>query len=398
MKLATITPSISLLLALALPACGNKDSDTTSAKDVAKAAATPEAKADDPAKADGEAEAKADDAAEAKADDAAEAKADEGTDAEAGAAEAGAAEAGTAEAGAAEAGAAEAGAAEAGDEAAAEDGGDEVQQDPGSTVRLSSLYWASPVDGKTGIDIIDVAIEGEIDPVMSLAEANDSPDGFERALPASAKLPKGFAVGNEWIVATTAGEKRGKAVAFGASGGASESHFTVVLDAEATGLVARAKDWNGKVPTLREVKGVELARGEKLREAIWPSIVAAAEGDAKSRLRRPLVWKGALVAVEGKFPEGFTHLVSIMPDPDGDIGEDQPTGLVLADATGRVKVVFPPRMSIDSYEAHYLVDLEGDGQDEVVLDSSYYEGSYTLLMAWNSRGEMLARTLTGDGA
>jgi hypothetical protein len=46
----------------------------------------------------------------------------------------------------------------------------------------------------------------------------------------------------------------------------------------------------------------------------------------------------------------------------------------------------------------YLVDLEGDGQDEVVYDSSYYEGSYSLVMTWDAAGKAVQRTLSGDGA
>ena len=44
------------------------------------------------------------------------------------------------------------------------------------------------------------------------------------------------------------------------------------------------------------------------------------------------------------------------------------------------------------------MDLEGDGVDEVILDDTYYEGGYTVLMTWTAAGKAETRTLTGDGA
>ena len=81
-------------------------------------------------------------------------------------------------------------------------------------------------------------------------------------------------------------------------------------------------------------------------------------------------------------------------------GEDSNTGkpVDVWGTKGRVEAILAPSMTIDSYSLDLLVDLEGDGQDEVIWQSSYYEGSYSQVMAWDAAGELLSRTLTGDGA
>ncbi|MCA9708471.1 MAG: hypothetical protein KDK70_21655 [Myxococcales bacterium] len=272
----------------------------------------------------------------------------------------------------------------------------------GEAVDATTLYWADAGNGRATIDMIDVAGPAEgPDPVMTLADAHDHPNGVDAVLPAGVTLPPGFAVGDPWIVMTTEGERRGKAVAFGAMGGASESHFVVALDVEASGLAVRARDWSRPVPRLREAKALELAHGpgKALWKAIRPGVLAAAKGKAKGVLERGRLSAEHVTVVEGSFHGGFTHLVALLlqPKPDA-IGDDHVAGLLLADATGRVEAVFPPDMTIDAYEVRYLVDLEGDGQDEVVWKSSYYEGSYSMFMAWDAAGVMKNRTLTGDGA
>jgi hypothetical protein len=266
-------------------------------------------------------------------------------------------------------------------------------------VELSALYWAEAVEGKSSIDLIDL---GEGEEVMALAEAHEHPDGISATLPATAELPAGFAVGDEWVVATATGERHGKAVAFGAMGGASEVHFIVVLDTAAEGLAARAGAWKGPIPTLRDAKPVVMTKGsgKALLGSIEAGILAAADPDAKAALSRKPIAAKHLTAVEGRFPGGFTHLVAMARPlaPENDIGSEHVAALLLVDATGRVEAIDAPHLSIDRAEVAHLVDLEGDGVDEVIYDSSYYEGSYRLLLTWDAAGKAVRRTLGGDGA
>jgi hypothetical protein len=266
----------------------------------------------------------------------------------------------------------------------------------------SALYWASTSETvvRSTIDLIDLP-DGEM--IMALAEAHEHPDGINATLPKTAKLPAGFAVGDEWVVATTVGERRGKAVAFGATGGASEVQFVVVIDAAGTGLAARASAWTGPIPTLRAPKVIDLAkdeRGKELFRRLEPAIVAATDPSALAALKGKRLVAEHLTVVEGRFPNGSTYLVSLTrPVADEEeFDSDHVAGLLLADATGRIEAIAVPGMTFDSYEVHYLVDLEGDGIDEVVYDSSYYEGSYRVLITWDAAGKPVQRTLGGDGA
>lgn len=271
---------------------------------------------------------------------------------------------------------------------------------PDAVTPGQGFYWATVAKGtkKTSIDVIDTSGEE----VAALEQASEGGDGIERALSATAKLPAGFALGDPWAVATTAGAKRGKATAFGAYTGASEAHFIVVIDVAAEGLAARPGTWPGKVPKLIKAKRVDTSSGPGLQlvEAILAPIAAAAEPPARRALgRKPLAAKH-LTVFEGRFPGGFTHLVALVRPlaRKDDVGADHVGGLLLADATGKVQSVVRPKLTIDSAEVLYLLDLEDDGIDEVIYDSSYYEGSYRYLLSWDAARKPILRTLAGDGA
>jgi hypothetical protein len=271
---------------------------------------------------------------------------------------------------------------------------------PGAVTPGEGFYWAEVAKGasRTAIDVIDTSGEE----VAALEQASEGGDGIERALSATAKLPAGFAIGDPWAVATTAGAKRGKAVAFGAYTGASEAHFIVVIDTVADGLAARPGTWPGKVPKLIKARQVDTASGpgQQLVEAIMAPIVAASEPAARRALgRKPLEAKH-LTVFEGRFPGGFTHLVALVRPlaRKDDVTANHVGGLLLADATGKVESVVRPKLTIDSEEVLYLLDLEGDGIDEVIYDSSYYEGSFRKLLSWDAARKPVLRTLGGDGA
>lgn len=268
-------------------------------------------------------------------------------------------------------------------------------------VAVSALHWASAREegGRTTIDITDVK---DPEALMKLADEHGQPDGISATFPATAKLPPGFATGDEWVVATTTGEKRGKAIGYGAYGGASEAHFIVVLDALATGLTAKASDWSGPIPSLREVEPIDVATGpgKALLGRIKAPMTKAAEPAAKAALKGKPITAEHVSVIEGRFPNGFTHLVALTRPlaPAEEIGAEHVGGLLLADATGRVEAIVSPTMTINRDTFLFLVDLEGDGIDEVIYDDSYYEGSYTLLLTWTAAGKAEHRSLTGDGA
>jgi len=273
---------------------------------------------------------------------------------------------------------------------------------PGSGAAYARFFWAHSDEGKTVIDMIDVVDpSSKEDIVMAIADPHGHPDGIEQVLPEDVALPPGFARGNEWVIAGIDGEHRGKAVAFGAFLGAGESHFTVVLDGEFSGLAARAGDFPGPVPRLRKVELLDLKQGDgkALFDAIRPALAKAGPPSVRKAMGRKRIGAKDLQVVEGRFGGGMTHLIAVsVALRPRDISADRVSGLLLADATGRLEIVHPLGLSMDAYELRYLVDLEGDGQDEVIWDSFYYEGRYAILTGWDAAGARIDRTLTGDGA
>ena len=57
----------------------------------------------------------------------------------------------------------------------------------------------------------------------------------------------------------------------------------------------------------------------------------------------------------------------------------------------------PPLVSINHYPIERVVDIDGDGIDEFVYRSTYYEGEYFLLLKWDGKAWQVL-TLGGDGA
>jgi hypothetical protein len=64
------------------------------------------------------------------------------------------------------------------------------------------------------------------------------------------------------------------------------------------------------------------------------------------------------------------------------------------DSTGAITWMVAPRRGLSTLTPRYTVDSDGDGQDEVVHDDHYYEGTYTFLLHPDGRQVPLG----GDGA
>ncbi len=101
----------------------------------------------------------------------------------------------------------------------------------------------------------------------------------------------------------------------------------------------------------------------------------------------------------------YARLVSVHMD----LPEEQATALMLTDANFKVSAwVHVPARSIYRFRVLYLVDVDGDGRDEFVIQESYYEGSYTKLGTVRTKptpprsGDRVEivdwETLSGDGA
>ncbi len=150
---------------------------------------------------------------------------------------------------------------------------------------------------------------------------------------------------------------------------------------------------------MREATVRPLAK--QLGAALLPPLRAKLEGELKNRLVDQ-----AVQIAPGIFPEPHAFLVLVRESPlsiylGKGQSEDRLTGLTLAQARGPLSgVLFPPQLRGDSYSIDYLVDIDGDTIDEVLLRSIHHEGphesqSFYLLRWVKSQPELMP--LYGSG-
>jgi len=263
------------------------------------------------------------------------------------------------------------------------------------TRRPDARFWCSRTQDGRAILHIPSLSDAEEEQLWALTKKYDFPDGIRQSFPKDA-FPSWFGFGDDWIVVTTDGVRRGKAVAFGAYSGASAFDLVVVLDVSAEGLAARGDAWPSALPDLREATSLDLRLDDERLNGLRGGLLEVAS-PAASRQLQAQPKKSVAKVVEGNFPGGYTQLVTIGPARDTEDGAV--AGLVLADAAGRVKPVFAPELTIDRFEIPYvIIDIDGNGNAGAIIYLSYYEGSYIHLLDWTGGGEPRARELSGDGA
>lgn len=271
-----------------------------------------------------------------------------------------------------------------------------------AAAELPDVYWAELGPTRSLVDIIDLpAAEGEA--VGALVEQHGTFfEGPYGPVPADdPRVPSRFRVGQTLAVVTERGVVELKIVGFGAAGGASESHFFVVLEglpshAGLRGLVLRPEHAAATAKLTPAVRGrgpgaVPRARVARARRSLLRTLRPF------DRLRLgPELARSHAAAIRGRFPGGAALLVALGPRSND--FDERATTLLLADARGElVRTLQPVERTLEQYRPLYTVDVDGDGIDEVVLESSYYEGAYLHLLHF-SDGEIEVITLTGDGA
>ena len=260
------------------------------------------------------------------------------------------------------------------------------------------------------VDIVDTElVEGsELDHAIdALAAAQQSGTSggdesyFEHAeLPAGhVAIPKGWKVGDTWTLLTPAGTVRRKVKGFAITipGGSGTYHFEVDLGAAPKGAKgpAIATRGSGLAPTLVKPEAVPLATlGEGALAKIRAALPGKAEPEQNETLRAHPPKEKNVRVFAGRFPGGRTHaiFVSIVDD---EMDFTPFSALLFARGDGTIERV-KASDAIGEMRAWAIVDLDGDGVDEIVYEDEYHEGWYLDLLYW--KGERpKTRTLTGDG-
>ncbi|HWB76306.1 MAG TPA: hypothetical protein VG755_15150 [Nannocystaceae bacterium] len=264
-------------------------------------------------------------------------------------------------------------------------------------------------DHAWSVDIVDTQlVEGSalakaIDELAAAHEASpEAEDGyFEHAdLPAGhLAIPKGWKVGDTWTLLTRNGTLTRKAKGFSITipAGSGTYHFDVKLGIAPKGEKgpAIAVRGSGMAPTIAKPEALPLATlGEGALAKIRKAARGKAEPEQNETLRtHPPKAKNVRVFA-GRFPGGRTHaiFVSIVDD---ELELTPFSALLFARADGTIERV-KASDAIGEMRAWAIVDLDGDGLDEIVYEDEYHEGWYLDLLYWQHE-QPKTRTLTGDG-
>lgn len=345
--------------------------------------------------ADGKADAKADRKADAKVD--ADAKADAKADTKA-------------DTKAEESGTDTGGGSDSGDSDSESESGGDAPAKPADDSLFAHLYWSFGDDTTSTVDITDAkAGTGKDDDLWKLMEECDECNGHDKLLdPKDERLPAEYKVGDKWIVVDGNGPHVGTVKGFGIEGGASEGHFYVLLIDFPGGKFPGGLSFPGETPPNPKAKLVEgpkkLPMGAKTKpivKAIGTALETGLDAAGKKALKEHPLTDKAVSLYAPKMPGNATHIAAVsidVPDPDGD--EDMGgyiAGLFLVRDDGTIEVLSGPSHGIDTVAVTHLVDLDGDGFEEIAYTESYYEGEYSYLVHWNGT-KPTTRALGGDGA
>jgi hypothetical protein len=281
----------------------------------------------------------------------------------------------------------------------------EPKPEPTPTPVAAKLQIAFPrADLGWTVDIIDLdaaIMQAAIAAGDGVDDGDDEPDMLAADSPA---IPRGWKVGDTWSLVTRDGVLRRQVSGFMVSGGASESHFEVVLGGAKTPatlpvLAIRgrdvAEDLRFTAPPERDVTLL----GDDPVAAVRAAIVRAVDAETRPLFERARIGTRHLAVYDGRFPGGRTQVVVLdapLPQTDPEAELSRASAMLMRHDDGTLELV--TRAGVEgTLRLRAILDVDGDGVDEVFYEDAYYEGSYEAVLQWRD-GKPRTRTLAGDGA
>lgn len=262
-----------------------------------------------------------------------------------------------------------------------------------------TVFAAHPSEKQWTVDMIDFA-GADISALEQRARA--APEGTPLAFkPGDPTLPAGFALGDPWTLITPSGPDQRTVQRFSAAiYGSGELHFDVHIGPAAKGSKGPVLAVRGHAPTTARLLSPPPVRPSTLAKDTLKKTVAAIDPHLEPEIREVIpkikFTDAHLKLYPGRFPGGRSHVGFLAATARGEEYATLPvSGLVFAWPDGRVEF-FATAVTWGTATFVALVDLDGDGLDEVLYDDTYFEGGYVQLLHWKE-GRPFARTLTGDG-
>jgi hypothetical protein len=254
------------------------------------------------------------------------------------------------------------------------------------------------------VDIIDLDAEIMAAAIAAGEGIDDGDDEPDMLAPDSPAIPRGWKVGDTWSLVTRDGVLRRQVSGFMVSGGASESHFEVVLGGVKTPatlpvLAIRGRDVAEELRFTAPPKRDVALLGDDPVAAVRAAIVRSVDAEGRSLFERARIGTRHLAIYDGRFPGGRTQIIVLdapLPRIDSEADLSRASALLMRRDDGTLE--FVTRAGVDgTLRLRAIVDVDGDGVDEVFYEDAYYEGSYEVVLQWQD-GKPRTRTLAGDGA
>ncbi len=267
--------------------------------------------------------------------------------------------------------------------------------------QFPATVYASYPDRKTWI--VAISDLPEADTAALEKRLTAEPESTELELPiGDPTLPPGFAIGDPWTLITRTGCEQQTATGFSGviSGGSGTLFFTVRLGPAAKSAKGPVLAVRGPISATAKLITPAPVRPSTLAKTTLPKTVEVIDPHLEPEIRAVIpkikFTDKHLKLYPGRFPGGRSHVGFLAAKAPGEENATLPiSGIVFAYPDGRVEF-FAAAVTWGTATMLALVDIDGDGLDEILYDDTYFEGGYVQLIHWKE-GRPFTRTLTGDG-
>lgn len=272
-----------------------------------------------------------------------------------------------------------------------------------ASIGFGAKEWSVDIINFEGLDI------RPLEKRLSKLEEREEDAFIDEFKPGASGLPVGFKHDDPWTLITLEGNELRRATGFHASipGGSTALHFGVRLGPGPAGSDAPdaprrlAIALRGHTPAPARlvapapIAPAALAEGtlKRVVQALLPRL----DPDLRDHAKKAKIREEDVKLFPGRFPGGRSHVVFVDAEAKGADPEDlvNVSGVLLARPDGAIEFVSAAGVW-GEVTFHALVDLDGDGLDEVIYEDQYHEGWYLEMLHWKD-GKPESRTLMGDG-
>ncbi len=260
---------------------------------------------------------------------------------------------------------------------------------------LRDVYWGGRIEGRVIVDTLHFD-DAEFEAILAATEAGELAAEVADPLPPRIEEHPALVTFRAGETMTVIGPRRIQSLgleSFFASAGASEGNLHAFFE-----------------PSKNPPKQSLVLRGPadgtaRLREPVSVSRSKAIVAEAKrqiagdrsaSRLSRSNV-----TAMKGGFPVAESRLVTVVvslrpEDPDNEY-PGYWAGLWVQEPGGRVLSVVAPRRRSQRIDVRHLVDIDGDGVDEIVFQTDDVHSGYWYLAVWDGKAYRNLRLIGSGG-